>query len=265
MTDTSAYDAWNAGDAYQHYMGRWSALIARRFVDWLAPRKGLDWLEVECGTGALTRVVLQECEPNSITAIDPSKEYVTHAARYIGDNRAFFKTGDARRLPAEDNEFDSITSGLVLNFLPDMAEALREMRRAVKPDGLLSFYVWDYPGGGMGFIDAFWKAAARLDPKAAELDESTRFPACTKPGLEQLCRAVGLNAVQMATLEETTVFDDFEAFWKPFTLGAGPAPGYCKSLSPDGQAALKRELASNVMANGKILLPARAWAVKATV
>ncbi len=265
MTETSKFDAWSAGDAYQHYMGRWSGLIADKFVDWLAPPKGGDWLDVGCGTGALTSAILRKCEPASVTAIDQSEGFVNDAKNRVGDGRAVFKTGDAMKIPAKNAEFDVVTSGLVLNFVSDMKDGLLEFQRVLVPGGLLSFYVWDYPGGGMGFIDAFWKAAAKIDPQAAELDESERFPVCTRSGLTDLCRSAGVAAADVAAIEETTVFSDFEEFWRPFTLGAGPAPGYCKSLSEDQRDALKNELASKLGGDGEIRLPARVWAVKAKI
>ena len=265
MSNSTKFDAWSAGDAYQHYMGRWSAQVADVFIDWLAPPSGATWLDVGCGTGALTAAVLQKCDPVSILAIDQSEGFVQDATKRVGDDRARFQTADAQNLPAGDGQIDVVTSGLVLNFVPDMQKALSEMQRVLKPGGLLSFYVWDYPGGGMGFIDVFWKAAARLDPKAAELDESTRFPVCTPDGLAGACASAGLTGTRIDGIETETVFEDFEAFWKPFTMGAGPAPGYCAALSDHNRAALKAELAKSVDTGGKIRLPARAWAVKATV
>ena len=95
------------------------------------------------------------------------------------------------------------------------------MQRVLRPGGLLGFYVWDYPGGEIGFIDAFWKAAADIDPRAAALDESRRFPFCTRPGLLALCRAAGLPAPVIEPIETQIMFRDFDSFWLPFTLGAG--------------------------------------------
>jgi hypothetical protein len=115
----------------------------------------------------------------------------------------------------------------------------------------------------MGFIDAFWRAAAEVDPAAAELDESARFPFCTGEGLAKLCADAGIPEAEIAPIEVETVFQDFEAFWHPFTLGAGPAPGYCKNLSDDRRELLKTHLAARLDKGGPIVLPARAWAMRA--
>lgn len=133
----------------------------------------------------------------------------------------------------------------------------------MRPGGTIAFYVWDYPGGGMGVIDAFWSAAKALKPAASELDEARRFPFCTSEGLTNLCTASGLRDVTTTALETETVFPDFEAFWHPFTLGAGPAPGYCSTLSEAELAALKQAVRRIVGQDGPIRLPARAWAVRA--
>ena len=263
MNKSAEFDAWSAGRSYEHYMGRWSRGIAAAFVDWLAPPQEAAWLEVGCGTGALTAAILARGAPRSILSIDSSADFLAHAGAAIDDRRARFEVADAMKLPLPDADIDVVASGLVLNFIPDRPAALAEMRRVLKPDGLLSFYVWDYPGSGVGFIDAFWKAAAELDPRAGPLDEGKRFPFCTSDGLEALCREAGFRPAAIAPIEIETPFPDFAAFWKPFTLGAGPAPGYCTSLEEDQRARLKARLADVLGTSGPIRLAARAWAVKA--
>lgn len=264
MSGSAAFDAWSAGNSYEHYMGRWSRLVAEKFVAWLSPPEQAAWLEIGCGTGALTAAILAGAAPRSILSIDPSADFVAHARVAIGDGRASFEVADALKLPAEPASIDVVTSGLVLNFVPDRPAALAEMQRVLKPDGLLSFYVWDYPGGGIGFIHAFWKAAVEIDPDAAKLGEGVRFPFCTREGLLALCQEAGWREVAIAPVEIETRFADFEAFWRPFTLGAGPAPGYCMSLTEDHRARLKARLAERLGATGPISLAARAWMVKAS-
>jgi hypothetical protein len=132
----------------------------------------------------------------------------------------------------------------------------------LRPDGFLAFYVWDYPSGGMGFIDAFWKAAAEVDASAAELDEAPRFPFCQQVGLAKMCDEAGVRDVKIEAIEVETEFPNFEALWHPFTLGVGPAPGYVKTLSADHQTELKAHLEAKLGADGAVSLPAKAWAVK---
>jgi SAM-dependent methyltransferase len=265
MTQPAQFDAWSAGQNYEHYMGRWSRQMAAEFLRWLAPQRRASWLEIGCGTGALTAAILAECNPKSILAIEPSKDFIAYARSMVVDQRLTFEIADAGKLPAADASIDIVTSALVLNFIPDRPAALAEMKRVLKPGGLLSFYVWDYPGGGMGFIDEFWRAAAAIDDKALALDEAKRFPFCTREGLTALCRAAGLPPPAIEPLEIETLFSDFDAFWRPFTLGAGPAPGYCMALAEEQRARLKATLAENLGTEGPIRLVGRAWAVKATI
>jgi SAM-dependent methyltransferase len=263
MSTSAGFDAWSAGQNYEHYMGRWSRQIAAKFIEWLAPPTNADWLEIGCGTGALTAAILARCSPRSIVAVDPSNDFIAYVRSAIEDKRAHFEVGDAQNLPAKGRSVDIVTSGLVLNFIPDTAAALGEIQRVLKPDGLLCFYVWDYPGGGIGFIDAFWKAAAEVDQRAAALDEGRRFPFCTQEGLAAICREADLRSLTIEPIEIETPFPDFESFWQPFTLGTGPAPGYCVSLAEYNRAALKARLAETLGTRGPIRLSARAWAVRA--
>ena len=259
------HDAWQAGDSYEAYMGRWSRQVAPNFLDWLDAPDGLDWLEVGCGTGALSAAILERAAPASLVALDASEGFVAKARADLADARADFRVGDAQALPLQNASRDVVVSALVMNFIPDRAKALAEMKRVLRPGGTLAFYVWDYPGGGMGMMRAFWQAAAALDQAAGDLTEDRRFPFCTPEGLARLAAGAGLGAAEVTAIEVPTVFRDFDDFWRPFTLGAGPAPGYCASLAPEARERLKERLREKLprRADGSIALTARAWALKA--
>jgi SAM-dependent methyltransferase len=263
---TSRHDTWAAGDHYERYMGRWSRQIAPRFLDWLGAPADAVWLDLGCGTGALTQAILARAAPRSIVAVDQSADFVAHARAATSDVqvRMRFEVGDAQKIPLPDAAVDVAASALVINFVPDKVQALREMKRVTRPGGLVSFYVWDYPGGGMGFMRAFWSAAIALDPKAEELGEGRRFPFCNPDGLAALAAEAGWPAAAVAPVEVEARFGSFEDLWQPFTLGTGPAPGYCVSLPDDKRAALKARLQQDVGA-GPIRFPARAWGVSARV
>jgi SAM-dependent methyltransferase len=266
MTDSARHDAWAAGESYDAFMGRWSRRIAPLFLARLGPPPGLDWLDVGCGTGALSAAILAGCAPRSLVGVDPSPGFLARAAATIEDARAEFRHGEAGALPVEPASRDLVVSALMLNFVPDRGAALAEMRRAARPGGRVAFYVWDYPGGGVGFLSAFWQAAAGLDPAAAELGEARRFPFCTPVALVRLAGAAGLADVECAALETTSVFRDFDDLWHPFTLGAGPAPGYVASLPAAARDAVREALAARLAPapDGTIRFPLRAWAVLAT-
>ena len=265
--ETSRHDAWQAGDSYDAYMGRWSRQIAPRFLDWIDAPDGLDWLEVGCGTGALSAAILAHCKPKSLLSIDASEGFIARARANVPDPRAEFQLGDAQALSLATASRDAVVSALLLNFLPDRNAALTEMKRVTRSGGTVGLYVWDYPGGGVEFMRAFWTAASALDPNATELTEDRRFPYCTPDGLTELAASAGLSPVDCTPIVVPTVFKDFDDFWHPFTLGAGPAPGYCTSLDPDARQRLKDKLHDSLPrgASGEIPMTARAWAIKAKV
>ncbi|MGB8314775.1 MAG: class I SAM-dependent methyltransferase [Aestuariivirga sp.] len=267
MTEASRHDAWQAGDSYDAYMGRWSKRIAPRFLDWLGLPSGLKWLEVGCGTGALSAAILARCNPKSLISLDQSEGFVAKARANVPDRRATFQVGDAQALDEESASREVVVSALVLNFVPDREKALAEMKRVACHGGTIAFYVWDYPGRGVEFMRAFWDAAVALDPNAINLTENNRFPFCTPEALSALAAGAGLTSVEHSKIEIPTVFSDFEDYWHPFTLGAGPAPGYCMSLDPKARQQLKDKLHESFPSrdDGAIHLKARAWAVKALV
>jgi SAM-dependent methyltransferase len=264
MAEASRHDDWQAGDRYDAFMGRWSRLIAPQFLDWLGAGEGIDWLDVGCGTGALSAAILAQRQPRSVVALDQSDGFVAAAKAMLPDPRIAFRTGNAMALDLDSASRDIAVSGLVLNFVPDRTKALAEMMRVARPGGTVAFYVWDYPGGGMELLRTFWSAATALDPAAADLTEGMRFPFCTPDGLTALAKDAGLADVEWAPIAVLTVFRDFDDYWLPFTLGTGPAPGYCASLTPDARERLRQTLSDSLprAADGSIALTAKAWAVK---
>ena len=264
MVEATRHDSWQAGESYDAYMGRWSQKIAPQFLVWLDAPGGLEWLDVGCGTGALTAAILARYKPQSVLAIDPSEGFLERARENAAWGRAGFQLGDAQALPVETASRDSVVSALMLNFVPDKVAALAEMKRAARRGGTIALYVWDYPGGGVEFMRAFWDAAAALDPGAVDLAENRRFPYCTPEGLAELARSAGLGPVECTAIEAPTLFRDFDDYWHPFTLGQGPAPGYCAKLDPAARQRLKERLQETLpyQADGSIMLKTRAWALK---
>ncbi|WP_159589730.1 class I SAM-dependent methyltransferase [Chelativorans xinjiangense] len=264
MTDIAhREDKWSAGDAYEPYVGRWSRLVAAHFLDWLAFPAEARWLDVGCGTGALSETVLDRAAPRQIVGIDPSEAFLDFARSRLSDPRVAFRAGDVQTLPLEDEAFGVAVAGLVLNFVADPAKALCEMRRVVRPGGTVAVYVWDY-AGEMQLMRRFWEAAAALDPAARELDEGRRFPICKPEPLRALFAEAGLGDIQDCAIDVPTVFRDFDDYWSPFLGGQGPAPGYCVSLSEAKRQSLQEKLRAELPAapDGSIRLTARAFAVR---
>ncbi len=256
-------DNWNSGEAYERFMGRWSRMIAQQFVNWLEPQASLAWLDVGCGTGALTSTVLAMTNPASIVGIDPSAGFIEVARSGIDDRRATFEVADARSIPMADQTVDYAVSGLCLNFVPDPEKAVAEMTRVTRPGGTIAAYVWDYDGG-MEMLDRFWNAALAVDPSANEAAEANRNPLCAPAPLRELFASAGLHAVRVEGLSIQTVYRDFDDYWNPFEGGTGPAPAFVSRLGPAQVDAIKSELLRTlpIQPDGSIHLTARAWAIQ---
>lgn len=256
-------DVWAAGDLYEPYVGRWSRRVARKFLDWLAVPERKDWLDVGCGTGALTQTIVAHANPGSVIGLDPSPGYIAHATARSASPRVRFELGDAHSLPVETASRDAAVAGLVLNFVSQPPRAVAEMARVVRPGGVVAAYVWDY-AGGMELMRCFWDTAVALDPEARELDEGRRFPLCRPEPLAELFGQAGLGEVEVRPIDVATDFRDFDDYWSPFLGGQGPAPGYAMSLSDERRAALRERIRARlpVAKDGAIHLSARAWAAR---
>jgi SAM-dependent methyltransferase len=253
-------DAWAAGDRYEPYVGRWSRRVASRFIEFLAgPHRG-EWLDVGCGTGALSETALDEGGSDAVTGIDPSAGFVGFARERLAGRAASFDVGDAQDLPYAPAFFDVVVSGLVLNFVPDADRALREQHRVVKPGGIVAAYVWDYPR--MEMMARFWEAALAVDPGEVP-DEAERFAGWTDEGLAMRFHEAGFANIGTTSIEVATVFADFDDLWSPFLGGQGAAPSYLASLDGSRREAIREVMRAGVAIDGPIELTARAWAVKA--
>ncbi|TDB74182.1 class I SAM-dependent methyltransferase [Actinomadura sp. KC216] len=277
-------DVWAAGDAYEDYVGRWSRRVANPFLHWLDVPARRRWLDVGCGTGALTAAILALTDPAQVIGVDTSEGFLSRARAQVTDTRASFHLADARSLPLpvpppslpplpplppplpdHRRRFDAVVSGLALNFVPEPHSAVAEFGRVAAEGGMVAAYVWDY-GEGMAMMRHFWDAATALDRAAAELDEGRRFPLCRPEPLHRLWTDSGLDEVTVEPIEVPTMFTGFDDYWWPFLGGQGPAPAYVTSLTEEHRRDLRDLLRTRLPTapDGSIPLTARAWAVKGT-
>ena len=258
-------DSWQAGDPYEYYMGRWSKKVANVFVDWLGQGPGLRWLDIGCGSGALSEAIISNQHPNKVVAVDQSEAFVMKTKQRLGAE-VECKIGNALSLPLDDDAFDVSISGLVLNFIPEPLKALTEMKRVSIGGGIVGAYVWDY-AGDMEFLNYFWDIAVNLNPKATDLHEGRRFSNMNAEKLRALFQQVGLSEISSTALDIKTQFADFNDYWQPFLGGQGPAPTYVASLSEFDRNNLRHELQKAIpkQKNGSLKLSARAWGIKGLV
>jgi len=244
-----------SGETYDRFMGRYSAPLAVAFADALAIAPGLDALDVGCGPGALTAELVRRLGAEHVTAVDPSESFVEACrARQPGVD---VRLGRAEELPYPDASFDAALAQLVLHFVSDPEAAAREMRRVVRPGGLVAASVWDL-GGGMTMLRTFWLAAKAIDPSAPVEAERRRFGREGEIG--ELFRAAGLAEVTESSLEVSVTYADFDDLWAPFLTATGPAGAYVASLDDERRARVREDLRTRLDSpDGPFTLPARAW------
>ena len=249
------------GDEYEQFMGRWSRLLAPRLLDFIELPKGSIVLDVGCGTGSLSRAILERSTENSVIGIDPNPQFIEYAQQTVADDRASFNVGSADLIEQPNNRFDASLSMLVLNFVPDPMAAVHEMSRVTRANGIVGAATWDYPGR-MEMLRVFWDEAAAIDPIAGTQREHNQ-PLSTQDSLPRLWDECGLKNIESGSLEIEMHFESFEEYWSPFLQGQGPAGAYLTNCSDTTRDRLRENLHKRLQTNnGSIDLVARAWAVK---
>ncbi len=250
--------AFDSADAYGRFMGRYSEPLAPRLADLAGVLPGQRVLDVGCGPGALTAVLVRRLGPDSVAAVDPSEAFVVSARdRLPGvDVRA----ATAESLPFADDTFDAALASLVVHFMADPVAGLREMARVTRPDGVVAAAVWDHAGGG-GPLSTFWRAVQDLDPTSP--GDADR--AGTREGhLGELCTAAGLVGIRESPLSVRVAHPSVAEWWQPYTLGIGPAGDHVAGLDDEGRDALRARCAA-LLPPAPFETTATAWAVVARV
>jgi ubiquinone/menaquinone biosynthesis C-methylase UbiE len=250
-------------EAYEHFMGRWSRAAGAVFLDWLDPPRGARWLDVGCGTGVFTELILNTCSPSAVTAIDPSHAQIEHARGQAVGQRAEFHVAGAQSLAFEDAAFDVVASALVINFIPDRPAALKEMRRVTRRGGAVAGYIWDFAGENSTSTPL--RRAMRhvgLDPPATAGTEESSLA-----DLRALFERTGLEAVSTRTIDVSMTFSGFDEYWSSQTPSFAPVTKVIRALPDAERARLQEVLRAQLSAgpDGSIVCSARANAIKARV
>ena len=247
------------GAAYERMMGIWSRLAGEIFLDWLAPHAGLRWLDVGCGNGAFTALVVERCAPAEVQGIDPSEAQLAFARARGAARVAEFRQGDAMALPFSADRFDAAVMALAIFFVSDPAKGVAEMARVVRPGGIVATYVWDVFGGGFPPepIHAEMRALG-LAPLRPPRSDVSRMEA-----LGDLWTDANLDAVEMREIAVQRTFADFDDFWTTSMLGASIGPTVAAMASGD-VGRLKTRVRARLPADaaGRITYGARANAIK---
>jgi protein-S-isoprenylcysteine O-methyltransferase Ste14/SAM-dependent methyltransferase len=250
------------GAAYERFMGRWSQLAGEAFIDWLAPAAGLRWLDVGCGNGAFTEILIGRCAPVSVHGVDPSEGQLAYARARPGVRAAQFQKADALALPFPDGTFDAAVMPLVIFFVPDPAKGVAEMARVACPGATVSAYAWDMFGGGFPYeaLHAEMRGlglavAMPPSPDASRID-----------AMRLLWAGAGLSDIETTEITVRRTYDDFDDYWE--TLLGGPSvAAKLAATAPADREELKARMRARlpVGAAGAITCVARANAVKGRV
>jgi SAM-dependent methyltransferase len=245
-----------AADAYNRFMGRYSGPLATRFADWAGVTPPGRALDVGCGTGALTRELVERLGVDGVSAVDPSQQFL--AALRQSFPTLDVQAGVAEQLPYPDDLFDHALAQLVVHFMADPVGGFREMGRVTRPGGTVAACVWDLGGGG-GPLTAFWQAARDLDP---DVDDESGLPGVHEGELSRLCDEAGLSQIEDGVLTVTVRHATFDEWWEPYTLGVGPAGAHVQTLDEAGRVAL-RDRCRELLPEPPFYILASAWAVRA--
>jgi SAM-dependent methyltransferase len=250
------------GAAYEQFMGKWSRLAGDIFLQWLAPPAGWRWLDVGCGNGAFTELLVERCAPKEVQGIDPSDEQLAFARARFANAPVAVHRGDAMALPWPDDTFDAAVQALVIFFVPDAAKSVAEMARVVRRGGSVSAYAWDILGGGFPF--------AALQEEMAAIASPPPWPPSVEASrmdvLQSLWRDAGLVDVATSEITVQRTFADFETFWAIARTGPRLAPTIA-SMTPAKLDELQDRLRRRLPADegGRIKVDAKANAIRGTI
>jgi SAM-dependent methyltransferase len=246
-----------AAEAYDRFMGRYSAPLAPAFLDF-ARVDAAPVLDVGCGPGALTAVLVERFGAGEVAAADPSGPFVIAArARHPGVR---VELAPAEEMPFDDGEFAASLAQLVVHFMSDPVAGIREMTRVTREGGVVAACVWDLAGGGAP-LSPFWAAARQLDP---DVDDESRLAGAREGQLAELFEAAGVREIADGAISVDVEHATFDEWWEPYTLGVGPAGTHVAGLDEAQRAAL-RERCRDLLPDAPFTIQARAWAVRGVV
>ena len=253
---------YDDGASYERMMGIWSRLAGAPFLDWLAPRAGLRWIDIGCGSGAFTELVVERCGPIEVQGIDPSDAQLAFARKRHTARVAEFRKGDAMALPFAEETFDAAVMALVIFFVPEPAKGVAEMVRVVRPGGTVATYAWDFTGGGFPLEPIRIEMRAMgLTPLNPPSPDASRMDV-----LRDLWARAGLDAVETTEISVQRTFTDFDDFWAINLLAPSVGPTIA-AMPPGDVELLKSRVRARLPAgaNGRITYVARANAIKGRV
>jgi ubiquinone/menaquinone biosynthesis C-methylase UbiE len=255
--------SFDDGDAYERFMGRWSRALGRRFLDWIGPPAAARWLDVGCGTGIFTQLILDACWPAAVSAVDPSNAQIQGACRVARRGIVELRLADAQALPFADASFDIVASTLVINFIPDRPRALSEMCRVARPGGLVAGCVWDFAAE----LSPSWPLRRAMRRMGVDAPSVPGREDSSANALARLFSAAGLETITMTSVEVMVPFANFDELWRSQTQRYALTTKLIDAMSPGDRLKLMDALRAELpaLADGSIRYSARANAIKGHV
>jgi SAM-dependent methyltransferase len=252
-----------AAETYDRHVGRYAPALGSALIEFAGIESGMRALDVGCGPGALTAQLARRLVAANVCGAEPSDPFAEACRERVGVEVV---SAPAEALPFDDGSFDAALSQLVVNFMADPLGGVGELARVTRSGGVVASCVWDY-AGEMTLLRAFWDAAREVDPaRAAAAVEGLGRRWCGAGELGELWEAAGLRHVRTGALVVSAAYTDFDDLWAPLPTGIAPSGAFCKSLDPDGQAALREAYRRRLgVGEGPFELSARAWAAVGTV
>lgn len=244
-----------SGDAYDRFMGRYSAPLARPFADFSGVSPGQRVLDVGCGPGALTAELVGRVGPASVSAVDPSEPFVAAMAERHPEVEV--RQAPAEDLPFRDDGFDAALAQLVVHFMTDPVSGLREMGRVTREGGVVSACVWNHAGED-GPLSPFWRIVHDFD----DASDESELPGSREGHLAELLTAAGLRDVEDGDVSVRVEHATFEEWWEPYTLGVGPAGAYIAGLAPEARERLRENCRAR-LPEPPFTISASAWSARA--
>ena len=253
---------FNDGAGYEEYMGKWSQLAGEVFLNWLAPTSNIRWLDVGCGNGAFTELIIKKSEPSSVIGIDPSEAQIAFARARLQGGNAEFHQGDAMNLPFADKSFDAAVMPLVIFFVPVPAKGVSEMKRVVCSGGSVSAYAWDMLGGGFPYEALLSEMRALgMDVPTPPQPEASRIET-----LRSLWSSAGLENIETREIQVERSFSSFEEYWSIVHRGPN-VTSKLAAMDSENKSILKKRMIERLLADndGKITCKAQANAIKGII
>jgi ubiquinone/menaquinone biosynthesis C-methylase UbiE len=254
MTDNTIH--FTDGVAYDRLMAPWSRAAGREFLDWLGMPPGLRWLDVGCGTGAFTELVLEQSGPREVSAVDPAQDQLAYARTKPVAKRVDFRLSEAQKLPFADREFDVAAMALVITFISDPTQAVAEMKRVVKPGGMVGTYAWDFLGKG------------NTQQPLREAVEAMGIQVLPMPGhvhsrlesLRAIFAGAGLDAVSVRPIEIEISYANFDEYWTAQTGFANTVVQHMRKMTNAQIEELKAHLREHLPRDKGGRIAYKAWA-----